>query len=137
MRETRFFEEFDGLKDMAGEKPLVIFFYWPEEDKESGDAKLRHKAELSEKMAKMLAEPELRKYRDDCVWVRVNAKSMEGKKTLARKYGVSGFPSILLVDIEGHGYWRTISPNIKSRYFAKKLKALVKRCEILRRRREK
>jgi len=133
IKETDFFGHFKftdsgcDIEDLKDEKKgIVIFFYAPDDVEGKKAEKMK---ELTEKLSELFEADEVRAFADKFNWLKCDVTKVE--KPLLRKYGLSGFPAVLLIDIKGLHFWHSAG-SVKPKYLKKKLKLLDERCERLR-----
>ncbi|MCX7704231.1 MAG: hypothetical protein N2234_09095 [Planctomycetota bacterium] len=134
--ETNFFKHFKKLPDESIEgieftKPVCVFFYAPE-NVEGNDAEKMKK--MTKDLVELFGSETVKAYADQFHWFRCDVTKLD--KSLIAYYLLSGYPCVMLVDIKGVHFWHS-SGDLKVEYFEKKIKALLERCDMLRRMREK
>jgi hypothetical protein len=102
LKEKDLFDHFADMGDLKGTKPIMIYFFWPDEDEESEDKKIANQV----RRCKLMESEELKK-----------------------KYKLTRAPKILFFDVKGKKAWQLTSTKAKPKRVAKKMVEIALRCK--------
>ncbi len=101
------------------EKPILIYFYWPQEDANSDDQRIANQVRRCKLMDEILASKALR---SACVLFHCYKCNMKDLcDDLKKKYKLKLVPKILFFDVKGRKVWRLTSTKAKPAGIARKM----------------
>jgi hypothetical protein len=110
------------MGDIQGTKPVMIYFYWPDEDEESDDKNIANQVRRSKLMDEILTAEEIRRASTLFHCFKCNAKELSDE--LKKKYKIKTVPKILFFDVKGKKVWQLTSTKAKAKGVAKKMIAI-------------
>lgn len=120
-------DHFTGLSDKKATKPVLIFFYWPEEDTEDEDIKNAiRKCGIIEKI-----------FEDEAVRrasVRFHCYKCDYKKVseeLKKEYKLKTVPKVLFFDVRGKKVWQLTNVKASPEGVASKMTSIAANCDKL------
>jgi thioredoxin-related protein len=124
LKDRSIYADWKGPTNMLA-KPLLFYFYWPTEDKDSKDKDSKSQAQNTEKMDKILDSEKVRTHAKDfsCIKVDLRVLKQWGSKgdVLAAKYDVKKAPALVFYDRTGFPQ-SSISGSTTEATLAEKLK---------------
>jgi len=115
------FGHFSDMGDIKETKPVLIYFYWPEEDAESTDKNIANQVRLSKLMEdNILSSEEFRRASLCFHCFKCNIKD-DVDDQLKTKYRLKVAPKILFFDVRGSKVWQLTSTKADPEGVAKKM----------------
>ena len=120
-------DHFTGLADKKATKPILMFFYWPEEDTDDEDIKNTiRKCGLIEKI---FEDEEVRR-----ASVKFHCYKCDFKKLsadLKKEYSLKVVPKVLFFDVKGKKVWQLTNVKASPEGVAKKMTSISAKCDKL------
>lgn len=117
------------MADLKCTKPVMLYFYWPEDDAQSKDKNVANQVRRCKLMDKILSSEEVRRVSVRFHCFRCNLK--EVSDDLKKKHKVKHAPWILFFDVKGRRVWRLTNSKAKPAGLAKKMAQIAARCKKL------
>ena len=126
---TSVFEDFEGMGDFKGTKPVMLYFHLPEEDADMDDKDIANQVRRCKLMDELLEEEIVRRASVlfHCLKCNINDLSEELKK----KYKLKLVPKVLFFDVRGKKVWQLTSTKAKPEGIAKKMVRIAAVCKKL------
>jgi hypothetical protein len=128
LKEKDLFDHFADMGDLKGTKPIMIYFFWPDEDEESEDKKIANQVRRCKLMEEnILSSEEVRRASVGFHCFKCNLKELS--EELKKKYKLTRAPKILFFDVKGKKAWQLTSTKAKPKRVAKKMVEIALRCK--------
>jgi hypothetical protein len=116
---------FTGLSDMKATKPVLIFFYWPDENTDNEEVKNTiRKCGLIDKI---FEDEAVRRASVKFHCCRCDFKKMS--EELKSQYGLKVVPKVLFFDVKGVKVWQLTNVKASPEGVAKKMDSIAAKCE--------
>ena len=120
-------DHFTGLSDKKATKPILLFFYWPEEDTDDEDIKNTiRKCGLIEKI---FEDEEVRRASVKFHCYKCDFKKMS--EELKQEYSLKVVPKVLFFDVKGQKVWQLTNVKASPEGVAKKMTSIAAKCDKL------
>jgi hypothetical protein len=127
INKKKLWEHFTDMSDKQATKPIMIYFFWPDEDEDSEDKKIANKVRRCKLMDKIFEDEVIRKVSVKFHCYKCNAKELS--EELKKKYKITLVPKVLFFDVKGKKVWQLTSTRAKPKSIAKKMVAIIARCQ--------
>ena len=117
------------MGDLEDTKPVMIYFFWPEEDAESDDKDIANQVRRCVLMDEILADEMVRRASVLFHCFRCNAKELS--EDLKSEYKIKVVPKVLFFDTKGRKVWQLTSTKAKPKGIAKKMCGIAATCKKL------
>jgi len=124
--EADLFGRFSDMSDLSDDKPVMIYFFWPDEDEESEDKNIANQVRRCKLMDEILTNEEIRKASTLFHCFKCDAKELSDK--LKSKYKIKTVPKVLFFDVKGRKLWQLTSTKAKPKGVAKKMIDIAAKC---------
>lgn len=124
--EADLFGRFSDMSDLNGDKPVMIYFFWPDEDEESDDKNIANQVRRCKLMDEILTNEDIRKASTLFHCFKCDAKELSDK--LKSKYKIKVVPKVLFFDVKGRKLWQLTSTKAKPKGVSKKMIDIAAKC---------
>ena len=111
IKEKDVFGHFDGMGELVGTKPVMLYFYWPEEDADSKDEDIANQVRRCKLMDELLAAEAVRSASVLFHSYKCNIKEVNAD--LKRRYKLKIVPKVVFFDVKGRKVWHLTSTKAK------------------------
>jgi hypothetical protein len=127
MSKKDLWDHFTGLSDKKATKPVLIFFYWPEED--TDDASIKNSIRKCGLIEKIFEDEAVRRASVKFHCLKCDFKKMS--EELKKKYRLKVVPKILFFDVKGKRIWQLTNVKASPSGVAKKMNSIAAKCDKL------
>ncbi len=117
------------MADLKGTKPIMLYFYLPEEDADVADKNIANQVRRCKLMDKLLEEEIIRRASVLFHCFKCNINDVSDK--LKKKYKLKIVPKVLFFDVRGKKVWRLTNTKAKPKGVAKKMVQIAAACKRL------
>jgi hypothetical protein len=121
------FGHFADLAGLEGTKPLMLYFYWPEEDASSDDEEIANQVRRCKLMDEILDAEPVRRASAEYHSFKVNVKDLG--EAYKDEYKITFAPKIIFFDVKGRKVWQLTSTSAKAEGVAKKMVEITVACK--------
>ena len=121
--EADLFARFTNMDGIAETKPVMIYFYWPEEDAEDTDKDIANMARRSVLMDEILTHEDIRRASVNYHCFKSNAKGLLALHK--SEYNLKIVPKVLFFDTKGKKVWQLTNTKANPTGVAKKMEKIL------------
>ncbi len=118
---------FTGLSDKKATKPVLIFFYWPEED--TDDENIKNSIRKCGLFEKIFEDEAVRRASTKFHCCKCDFKKLS--EELKKEYRLTVAPKILFFDVRGKKVWQLTNVKASPEGIAKKMNSISANCDKL------
>ena len=120
-------DHFTGLSDKKATKPVLIFFYWPEED--TDDESIKNTIRKCGLIDKLFEDEAVRRASVKFHCLKCDFKNMS--EELKNEHGLKIVPKVLFFDVKGKKLWQLTNVKASPEGVAKKMNSIAEKCDKL------
>lgn len=127
LRKEKVFKHFADLDGLEDTKPIMIYFFWPDEDADSDDKDIANQVRRCVLMDEILTHEMVRRASVLFHSFKCNAKELSDE--LKKAYKITIVPKVLFFDVKGRKVWQLTSTKAKPEGIANKMASIAAKCK--------